>query len=199
MFSTTFDKNALESITENFLFKLACSVLIICFTIRWMQSSPLTFHCNNKHKVLLEFLDKSNIRNMIYRPHFLCLYHIGQSLIYIICQNIYLFRDPTPFENELFLMPDGGTIGVSWCVHNGIGKPKRGKEPILLMAPGLGGSIYNMYIMTLLTYAKTRGFKIGVIRFRNANGVPVTSNKLNYSGSYEEVRVAVDYVYNKYV
>ena len=43
------------------------------------------------------------------------------------------------------------------------------------------------------------GYKVGMIRFRNADGIPVTSAKLNYSGAFEEVKRVVDYVYEKYV
>ena len=67
------------------------------------------------------------------------------------------------------------------------------------MAPGLGGSVWNLYIMGLLYYARPRGYKIGVIRFRNTDGIPVTSNKLNYSGSYEDLKVVLEYVNDKYL
>ena len=56
-----------------------------------------------------------------------------------------------------------------------------------------------MYILGILWYAAARGYKVGMIRFRNADGIPVTSNKLNYSGSFEEVRRVVDFVHGKYV
>ena len=77
--------------------------------------------------------------------------------------------------------------------------PEKLNQPILLLAPGLGGSCNNLYILGILWYAAARGYKVGMIRFRNADGIPVTSNKLNYSGAFEEVRKVVDFVHSKYV
>ena len=64
---------------------------------------------------MAEFLEKSNVRNMIYRPYFLSLWHVGASFIHVLTEVPYFkVAKPFPLENELFLMPDGGTIGVGW-------------------------------------------------------------------------------------
>ena len=53
--------------------------------------------------------------------------------------------------------------------------------------------------MALLWYAKTRGFKVGCVLFRNAKGIPITSYKLNYPGSFDDLNVVLENVHKKYV
>ena len=47
--------------------------------------------------------------------------------------------------------------------------------------------------------AEKAGFKVGTILLRNAVGLPITSNKLNYSCSWPDVKVVIENVYDKYV
>ena len=72
-------------------------------------------------------------------------------------------------------------------------------QPILLMAPGLGGETEEMYTRRLLWHAKEKGFKVGTIHFRNTKGVPVTSNKLNYAGAWPDLKAVIEHVSEKYL
>ena len=66
--------NAPES--ENLLLVLVTVVLIL-YTIAWMQSSPMKFFYSEKNELLNEFLEKTNIRKMTYRPNIFGLWHFG--------------------------------------------------------------------------------------------------------------------------
>ena len=101
--------------SEYSLYKVVLAFALICMTVAWFHSSGMQFHYNKKNKLMTEFLEKSNISNMYYRPYFLCLGHIGASFIHVITEVPYFkVAKPFPLENELFPMPDGGTIGVGW-------------------------------------------------------------------------------------
>lgn len=75
-----------------------------------------------------------------------------------------------PFDDEFVKTADGGTVGIAWAYDKGTknGRPtgKRDQKPILLLCPGLGGGIYNMYTWALLRYARRRGYKVGTVYFR---------------------------------
>ena len=51
----------------------------------------------------------------------------------------------------------------------------------------------------MLRYARKRGYKVGTIYFRCSDGIPITSPKLNYSGSWDDLKVIIEYVHNKYI
>ena len=72
------------------------------------------------------------------------------------------------FDNDFTKCADGGTVGIAWAYDKDGGRPtgKRGQKPILLLCPGLGGGIDNLYTTAMLRYARTRGYKVGTIYFR---------------------------------
>lgn len=95
-------------------------------------------------------------------------------------------------------------MGISWYVGSDqVGRPtlKEGRraKPILLMLPGLGGGYNNLYTHTLAETAMKQGFKCGVVNFRCAEGMPVTSYRVTCSASHDDAREVIDYVYNNYV
>ena len=95
-------------------------------------------------------------------------------------------------------MPDGGTIGLDW--DKGIPNPNENPDqPILIICPGLGGDSHNLYSLALLWKARKAGFKIATVLFRGAAGLPITTPKLSYSGSWKDVEFALGYVNKKYV
>ena len=100
------------------------------------------------------------------------------------------------------MVADGGTLAIDWAfdkdeIAKGSARPDS-KRPILLIAPGLGGKSTNMYTVALLREARNSGFKVGTICFRGAQNLPITSGKINYSGSWEDCKAAIEYVYKKY-
>lgn len=112
---------------------------------------------------------------------------------------------PEDFDRETFELEDGGTVGIDWARDKGtkVGRPRREagtkSKPILLLAPGLGGASDNLYSIALVRAARRSGFKVGTMLFRGADGVPITSGKLSYSGAWEDCKAIVEYVHNRYV
>lgn len=109
--------------------------------------------------------------------------------------NAYLWADK--FERELLTLSDGGTLGLDW--DGGIPDPHAEKRyPILVIAPGLGGGSHNMYSLGMLWIARAAGFKVVTVLFRGAESVPITTPLLSYSGSWRDIRFAIEYVQKTY-
>ena len=47
--------------------------------------------------------------------------------------------------------------------------------------------------------ARKQGYKVGTILFRGAEGLPFTSGKLHYGGSWRDVKSIIDHVHETYV
>lgn len=103
-------------------------------------------------------------------------------------------------DQELFLTPDGGTVGVMWDIDGDGGRPtNNNQKPILLIVLGLIMNQDAQHARVLWWTAKKQGYKVGIVLYRTAPGVPVTSNKLTYSGSWPDLKVVIEHVYNSYV
>ena len=57
------------------------------------------------------------------------------------------------FERETLMLEDGGTAGIDWVCNkgkkDGIPRESDKGKPIILIAPGLGGSAHNLYTTAL--------------------------------------------------
>lgn len=123
-----------------------------------------------------------------------------------VCFSEWYFKKLHTFEfdREVIQAEDGGTLGIDWayCTDTGLGRPKSdgsNKKPILLLAPGLGGGSRNFYTLVLLHQARKLGFKVGTVLFRGGEGMPITSDKICYAGSWEDAKTLVEYVHEKYL
>ena len=104
----------------------------------------------------------------------------------------------------MFTLEDGGTVGIDWACDKGskIGRPQRTNsksKPILILLPGLGGASDNLYTVSLVKAARRSGFKVGTALFRGSKGLPITSDKLSYSGAWQDCKAILEYARNKYV
>ena len=97
-------------------------------------------------------------------------------------------------------------MGIDWSVspYDGTSKPVIGadgkiKKPVLILFPGLGGGADNSYTISLETQALKRGYCVGSILFRGAQGLPLTSGLLSCARSSDDARVALEFVQKKYI
>lgn len=189
--------------SNHFYLKVLLTLLILCKSIQVYQSRPMKFYYNSDHRLMKAFLEKSRIRQTVFRPHFLLLWHATQTFVYCVAELLSQRFLHEKFDDEFIKTADGGTVGIAWAYDKGTksGRPtgKRGQKPILLLCPGLGGGIYNLYTTALMRYARRRGYKVGTVYFRCTEGIPVTSPKLNYAGSWDDLKVVVEHVHNKYI
>ena len=112
------------------------------------------------------------------------------------------------FERELFQLSDGGTIALDWVIDHEGGIPKKGHtRPILCMFSGLAGGNDNLYLQSMIKEAinsyknkdgSGQGYKCVVVNFRGAAGVPMTSPKLYWLNTWEDVQEPIDYIYEQY-
>jgi predicted alpha/beta-fold hydrolase len=65
--------------------------------------------------------------------------------------------------------------------------------------PGLSGGTNNLYTHSLAKAALLKGFNCGVVLFRCAEDIPITSCKLTCAASVDDVTEAVEHVYQKYI
>lgn len=94
-------------------------------------------------------------------------------------------------------------MGVSWYVDSdGVGRPPKDSErnkPILLLLPGLGGGINNLYTHMVASAAMKEGYKCGVFNSRLSEDIPITSYKVTCSYSSDDANEVIEFVYQNYV
>ena len=101
-----------------------------------------------------EFVDKTKISHMVYRPYWITVTVARQTLTYIVCEEFQKLFQPEKFDRETFTLEDGGTVGIDWACDKGskIGRPQRSNSksrPILILLPGLGGASDNLYTVSV--------------------------------------------------
>jgi predicted alpha/beta-fold hydrolase len=112
------------------------------------------------------------------------------------------------YDRELFKLSDGGTIALDWHIDESDGIPSAigeedfyhlpSKRPILCLISGLSGGNDNLYVYSMVKEATLAGYKCVVINFRGAAGVPLTSRKLYWFNSWEDIKEPIDYIHRKY-
>ncbi len=109
------------------------------------------------------------------------------------------------YDREIFRLSDGGTIALDWHIDDLGGKPfpiehdsLASARPILCLISGLSGGNDNLYVYSMIKAATQAGYKCVVINFRGAAGVSLTSGKIYWFNSWEDLKEPIDYIYRKY-
>lgn len=125
---------------------------------------------------MIEFLNKTKIREMTYTPHWLALNGFCQCIMFVSCETWLKLFFPIKFQRELFVLSDGGTIALDWVIDHEEGFPKKlSQRPIICMVSGLSGGNDNLYLYSLIREASLLGYKCVIINFRGTAGVKLTS------------------------
>merc|ERR1719228_2032714 len=103
---------------------------------------------------------------------------------------------PPKYVRDIFMVSDGGTLGVDWNLE--LPSTKEEIKPILLLLPGLSGGNTELYLTTMIN-AFSKDYKAGVILLRGAAGLPITSARLSGLLASDDAKEAIEWVYNKYV
>lgn len=111
---------------------------------------------------MVDFLKQSKINQLVYRPYWLAITPLLQSITVYISDLYFKFWHKFDFDREVILADDGGTLAIDWArdVDTGVGRPivlNDGNKPcksIILLAPGLGGGTKNFYTLNLLHSAR---------------------------------------------
>lgn len=167
--------------------------------IAWRRSSRMRFNYNKENKLFNEFMEKSTISQLKFEPHILAPTPALQGIIYLLAETFHQNFRPDKFNREIIKCPDGGTIGLDW--DGDIPDPAADgpQKPIIVICPGLGGDSHNLYSLQLLWDARRAGFKVVTVLFRGAAGLPITTPKLSYSGSWRDAQTAIEFIKEKYV
>ena len=94
-----------------------------------------------------------------------------------------------PYELETLSRPDGGTIALAWVdTTKTAGPPLLADAPIVLILPGLGGSVAGSgYAIQAALMHRLRP----VVLHRRGDGHALTSPNFNLFGDCDDVRAAV--------
>lgn len=129
---------------------LAVSVFLIAAKLfAYMRRHKLEFVYDKTNKLFNEFISKTEISTLEYETFLLAPYPLFQALCYLVKEVIYENFYPDPFKREFITCPDGGTIGLDWDGEI----PDHTKpltQPLLVIAPGLGGGTHNLYTISML-------------------------------------------------
>ena len=190
--------------SDYFYWKVLVVAIIILKLISNRQTSPLNFYYNKRDRLMCQFLEQTKVTKFVYRPYWLAVTPFLQSLTYITVDELQKYWFPKKFDRELITLEDGGTVGIDWAIDKdtGEGRPNpraQKRKPILLLAPGLGGSSNNLYTIGLMHAARKSGYKVGTLLFRGTNGIPITSDKISFSGAWTDIKELIEYVHQKYV
>ena len=190
---------------DYFYLKVAIVFIILCKLLSNRQTTQLKFHYNRADRLMTEFIGRTKITQLVYRPYWLSISPFLQAATYIFSEEMNRYWKPEDFDREEIELEDGGTVGIDWARDKGtkVGRPRREpgtkSKPILLLAPGLGGASNNLYTIALVRAARRSGFKVGTMLFRGSDGLPITSGKLSYSGAWEDCKAIVEYAHRRYV
>jgi len=151
-----------------------------------------------------QFEQQTKIGHLVYRPYWLSVTPFLQTSAFSFADVFYKYWYPEQFDREIFIVEDGGTLGIDWAFDQDTGygrpNPKDSKsKPILIISPGLGGGSRNLYTIGLLWAARKSGFKVGTMLFRGAEDLPITSGKLSYGGAWKDCKSIIDHIDAKYV
>ena len=141
--------------SDYFYLKVMIVIFLVIKLVSKRQVSGLKFHFNRRDKLMVEFLAKSKIGQLVYHPYWLAITPLLQSVLVYIAEGYFKYWHKFDFDREVVIAHDGGTLAIDWArdLKTGVGRPKTSAEstkPIILMAPGLGGSTRNFYTLNLL-------------------------------------------------
>ena len=108
---------------------------------------------------------------------------------------------PTKYYRELFALSDGEKIALDWHeepIPTGEAA-KNDKRPLLVCLAGLSGDNTDCYLTKTMQKANRMGYQAVFMSFRGAAGLPSQSGKMFSLVSWEEIKEASDYLYEKYV
>lgn len=185
------------------------ATLITFRIITLYQREKLELYYHQKSSIMRDFLATSNLKNLVYTPYFLALSGNMQSFIYCWTEIFTkMFNKTIKFQRELLTLSDGGTIALDWVIDQEGGMPQKGlKRPILCLFSGLAGGNDNLYIQSMVKEAMNaykrvdgsgQGYKCVIVNFRGAAGVPMTSPKLYWLNTWEDIQEPIEYIYDKY-
>jgi hypothetical protein len=89
---------------DYFYSKLFLLFLLICRIVTYFQQGPLTFHYDKKNRLFEEFLAKSAVTKLVYKPYFVAFTPAIMVLNYLLVEIFYQKCYPETFERETFTL-----------------------------------------------------------------------------------------------
>ncbi|TNV77592.1 hypothetical protein FGO68_gene4857 [Halteria grandinella] len=159
------------------------------------KKEQLTLHYHPQSALINKVLNTTQLKQLTFSPSLLLFNGNLQCIINPFKGNYLKRFMPFRYSRELFVLKDGGTIGLDWL--EGIPFEKQGKS-IVAIVPGLSSDSNEVYVVNLVLEAQRNGFKPVVINYRGASNVGLTTGKLYCAGSTDDVREPLRYIYEKY-
>ena len=113
-------------------------------------------------------------------------------------QTLYATFYPKPklpfLKTERFELPDGDFVDCVWC-----GKPVEGSDaPIVVLFPGLTGSVYSPYILRTMEALRSHGFASVLMHFRGCSGEINRLPRSYHSGDTADAKLWIAEVRRRY-
>ena len=145
-------------LTASYFLDFGSSLILFSFfaiakLFAYMRSHKLELTYDKSNKLFSEFVSKTNITTMEYESFPLSISPLFQALCYLVKEALYENFYPDSFKREFVTCPDGGTIGLDWDGEiPDATQPLT--QPLLVIAPGLGGGTHNLYTISMLQKAR---------------------------------------------
>ena len=90
---------------------------------------------------------KTEIKNLKYTPHWLCVNNHVQCLIYMLYVEFCKMIHRVQYVREVMRLSDNEGVTMEW--HNHLPQ-KEDKRPILIVLPGIGGTSQNSHSVKII-------------------------------------------------
>ena len=97
------------------------------------------------------------------------------------------------FEDEVLHYKDGGWACLSWMYD-----PNKTNKGIIMVLTGIAGGSKQLYNIHIVRTAIQKGYDVVIVNNRGKEGLKLTTPKMYWGTSTEDVREAIEYVHNKY-
>lgn len=95
---------------------------------------------------------------------------------------------------ERIELPDGDFVDLAWAQPEPIDE----RAPLVLVLPGLGGSIESKYARGLLIQVVRRGWRGALLHFRGTSGVPNRARRSYHAGATDDPRYVLERLAERY-
>ncbi|KAL6515219.1 hypothetical protein OROHE_018851 [Orobanche hederae] len=108
---------------------------------------------------------------------------------------------------QVFTAPDGGTIALDWVINAEVNEPVvhvnealgcDGRNPIIIIIPGLASASDSAYVKHLAYKMAKSGCNVVVSNHRGLGGVPITSDCFYTAERTDDVRSVIRLIHRQY-
>lgn len=145
-----------------------------------------------KNSIIAKILQKCpNITSLNYKPPF--LFPINPLQLVLLNSSMVAVKKKVQVTRQL--VGDGG-VTLDWVEYQG--EPQDNSKPILLILPGLTGSVNDAYVMNMCDRALNNGYNVAIYQMRVLNPDVKLPQDGTYMNLFDDLDHAIDEIIKKY-